>query len=536
MSAERPHALVLGAGLAGLTVARQLARSGFAVTLLEKSQLAGGKAGSRDAQRGRDGDPVPGVRYEHGYHIFAPWYRNMLRLTEELGIRLQPVSRWHYKTEGTGPGGWKGLHLPSTPRELIEVLRNSPLPAPDTLLYFYFVLDMIGMPLSQKAVLDRVTRLGLMRGRWYATDSLPIIEEESILKAAAVPVHEMSAYTAKILSSYFLYTLRPTSLLRMFGGSSEPQPSLFMLPGDLQETLIEPYVRAVLKDGVVLRRGCEATKLVLEEGSPDGRRPRIVGVDVTITDPDGQVRDERLSADAYVVATPLDVSQRLLAVSELLAHEPALGHVNHLRTAPMASLYLTLRDGVAAGLPKEHCFLMGGEYGLSFIDLRSHWEKPAYALSFISSNFAPLLHLSRDEQYERLIAEIERFLPLTRDDVTGWCLFPNADPGQQLFINTVGSWTNRPDVTCDNVDNLFFAGDWVKNRIDLACMEGAVSAALQAAHEIGKRHAARWPVRVPEPPLVAGRYPPCLVRLAVRLLSPLALLTFAWARVRGTKS
>ena len=67
-------------------------------------------------------------------------------------------------------------------------------------------------------------------------------------------------------------------------------------------------------------------------------------------------------------------------------------------------------------------------------------------------------------------------------------------------------------------------------------MSYGASAALQAAHEIGKRHAARWRVRVPEPPLVAGRYPPCLVRLAVRLLSPLALLIFAWARVRGAKS
>lgn len=537
MSAERPHALVLGAGLAGLTVARQLARNGFRVTLLEKSRLAGGKAGSREALSGRDGQPVPGVRYEHGYHIFAPWYRNMLRLTEELGIRLRPVSRWHYKTMAAGTSdGWKGLYLPSTPRELLDVLRNSPLPAPDTLLYFYFVLDMIGMPLSQKAVLDRVTRLGLMRGRWYATESLPIIEEESILKAAAVPVHEMSAYTAKILSSYFLYTIRPSSLLRIFGGAAEPEPSLFMLPGDLQDTLIEPYVAAVERDGVEIRWTHEARKLALEPDPRKAGRQRIAGVEVAIGTGDGSVRAERLTADAYVVATPLDVSQRLLAVSELLAQEPGLGRINRLRTAPMAALYLTLRDGAASGLPKEHCFLMGGEYGLSFIDLRSHWTAPEYTLSFISSNFAPLMQLSRQEQYDRLIDEIERFLPITRADVTGWCLFPNADPGQQLFINTVGSWTDRPDVACESLDNLFFAGDWVKNRIDLACMEGAVSAALQAAHVIGERFAGAPGVRVPEPPLVAGRYPPCLVRLAVRLLSPLALLTLVWARVRGGRS
>ena len=539
MSAERPRVLVLGAGLAGLTVARQLARSGFEVVLLEKSRLAGGKAGSRTAQPGVDGNPVPGVLYEHGYHIFAPWYRNMLRLTEELGITLRPVSRWHYKRLAAGADdGWKGLYLPSTPHELLDVLRNSPLPAADTLLYFYFVLDMIGMPLSQKAVLDRVTRLGLMRGRWYATESLPVIEEESILKAAAVPVHEMSAYTAKILSSYFLYTVRPSSLLRMLGSAVAPQPSLFMLPGDLQATLIEPFVAAVRKDGVDLRYGHAATKLVLAPDPVTGARRRIAGVEVEVdaTAGGGAVRRELMTADAFVVATPLDVSQQLLAVSELLAHAPALGRINSLRTAPMAALYLTLRDGVRPELPEEHCFLMGGEYGLSFIDLRSHWQNPPYALSFISSNFAPLRHLSREEQYACLIGEIERFLGIGRADVAHWCLFPNADPGQQLFINTVGSWTDRPDVACENVDNLYFAGDWVKNRIDLACMEGAVSAALQAAHVIGTRHAHRPGVRVPEPPLVAGRYPPALVRLVVRLLSPLALATLLWARVRGSDS
>jgi hypothetical protein len=47
-------------------------------------------------------------------------------------------------------------------------------------------------------------------------------------------------------------------------------------------------------------------------------------------------------------------------------------------------------------------------------------------------------------------------------------------------------------VTCA-VENLFFAGDWVKNDIDLACMEGAVSAALDCGKAIAERYASRLP-------------------------------------------
>jgi hypothetical protein len=229
-----------------------------------------------------------------------------------------------------------------------------------------------------------------------------------------------------------------------------------------------------------------------------------------------------------VVTTPLDVTQRLLAVSELLALEPSIGRINRLRTAPMAALQITL-NGRAPKLPPEHCFLMGGEYGLSFIDLSSHWKNAPYTLSFISSNFAPLLHLPREEQYARLIEEIGQFLPIAPTDVKHWCLFPNSDPGQQLFINTVGSWPDRPNVKATNVSNLYFAGDWVKNRIDLACMEGAVSAALEAAREVALSWEGVPGVSIPGGPLVAGRYPPWLIRWAVRFLSPLAFLTYVWA-------
>jgi hypothetical protein len=59
----------------------------------------------------------------------------------------------------------------------------------------------------------------------------------------------------------------------------------------------------------------------------------------------------------------------------------------------------------------------------------------------------------------------------------------NANTQVPLFINTIGAWPNRPRPK-SQVPNLYLAGDFVRNPIDLACMEGAVSAALEAAGQI----------------------------------------------------
>jgi uncharacterized protein with NAD-binding domain and iron-sulfur cluster len=59
-----PSALVVGGGLAGMSVARALAQRHWRVILLERSQRLGGKAGV-DSQDGRF--------VEHGYHVFPPW-------------------------------------------------------------------------------------------------------------------------------------------------------------------------------------------------------------------------------------------------------------------------------------------------------------------------------------------------------------------------------------------------------------------------------------------------------------------------------
>jgi hypothetical protein len=144
-------------------------------------------------------------------------------------------------------------------------------------------------------------------------------------------------------------------------------------------------------------------------------------------------------------------------------------------------------------------FFHGSHYALSFIEISRLWksEEGKTQLSFISSNYAPLNQLSKEGAKDLLLQEICEYLPMTPSDVESWELNPNIDV--PLFINTIGAWPNRPRPK-SNIANLYLAGDFVKNAIDLACMEGAVSAALETARQILADSGAAEPLPAAEMP------------------------------------
>src|SRR4030095_14352506 len=81
----KPSAIVVGGGLSGMVIARELALRGWRVILLERSKRLGGKAGS-DLRNGR--------RVEHGYHVFPQWYPNVRGIVERIGVKLIDFDRY----------------------------------------------------------------------------------------------------------------------------------------------------------------------------------------------------------------------------------------------------------------------------------------------------------------------------------------------------------------------------------------------------------------------------------------------------------
>ena len=390
---------------------------------------------------------------EHGYHVFPKWYPNVRAIVDRIGVRLIDFDRYHFLLPGQYPNkvtvmGPSGLRrcctTPSwttavvSQRSLLVLRAGYDQPAP------------VGKELPGSRQSDRPDSRQMVHQRVGCG-----VRPGNVLKASAIPIYDLSAMTAKRVSSYWV---------------RQGSPFLSVLPGDLQTVFIEPQVRELEALGVDIRYESDVTRLVTRDGA-------IAAV---------ALRDgTELSADAYAVCTPFEVTRTWLDDS-LYAADPELGNLHFLEAQPMAALHLRLRKQLP-DLPREHVFFHGGQYALSLIDVGRFWKEleGKAELSFISSNYAPLNNVSKDKAKDLLLEEIGEYLPITPADVESWELNTNTDV--PLFINTIGAWPNRPRPK-SAIPNLYLAGDYVRNAIDLACMEGAVSAALEAAGQILRDH------------------------------------------------
>src|SRR5690554_2214875 len=111
--ARTPDAIVVGAGIAGLTVARDLAMGGLSVLVLERADSAGGKARAIT---------VAGVELDAGAESFATRRDTVATLVRELGLgdELEPRradGAWLFRSDGSAhPLPQTGmLGIPGTP-------------------------------------------------------------------------------------------------------------------------------------------------------------------------------------------------------------------------------------------------------------------------------------------------------------------------------------------------------------------------------------------------------------------------------------
>ena len=421
--------------------------------------------------------------------MYLNWYRNFWRLMERFGLErsthFEPRDGYVHLFPGTGPvreRTRKLQNMGSIECWADNLLAGVASPA-DTLLAQYAVFDLISAHLDPDRYLDRKSTHAFFAGRSYATAEALRLHEYLLARSFAIPTYLSSAYASR---KYFAYTV------------ADPTPSLWVLKGDTEESLFGT-MRRQLEDTKLCKfnLGCEVTGFGFGSDPDyperisdirfrpaDMKWPRSRDDGEQIEDRTGPEQEADFSPDYVILAVP----PRALAeiVSKFRERVPSLASVRKLQSAVTAVLDLYFRDKLE-DIPSDHAILRNSRYGLTFVDNSQVWhpcdETAPTCLSVAVTDYYKIDGMDKSEAIREILADLRRFVAFDLDDIDFSRTYLQMNRFEPLFLNEVGSEPWRP-ATRTEIPNLFLAGDYCANDIEVVCIEGAVVTGLLAVRAL----------------------------------------------------
>lgn len=436
------HVAVLGAGVAGLAAAVDLARRGHRVTLIEARGHAGGRAHS--FRHAPTGDVV-----DNGQHILMGCCRETISFVDEIGARgLLREER--------------GLDVPYLSEAGgVSRLNSHGWPPPLHLARALFGFGELGrwdrLRAAEPVVAAALDRSG---ARWRASTVAEWLQacrqSENAVRALWEPLcmAALNEPVASASAAQFGEVVR-----RAFLGRASNSGVIFSRVG-LSRLLVEGAIDVIAACGGEIRLGCAARRLVFREG-------RVASVEL-----DGGTE---LSVDAVVSALPWGALRSLLPAESDLARK-----IEPLRGSPIVGIHLWF--------DREVC----GEPFIGLLDSPVHWIIDRNALCDLEKHSGPSVTLvisgayghveAKSEDLVRLaLGECRRFLPAARDAKVVHHLVQKARDATlqarpEMQPHRPGAETAWP--------NLFLAGDWTDTGLP-STIEGAVVSGRRAAALVG---------------------------------------------------
>ena len=520
---------IAGGGIAGLAAALRLAQRGYSVTLYEEKPWLGGNLG---AYR----DPGSGAYHDVFPHMFSNFYVNFWDIAEnDLGLKRNASATSDFESRDSFAMlsqalGYRVLRNAAgfDPRLFWQDLVSgvAGLSPPQMYLYLYSVLDLIAQRFERRGPLGQSLG-GFLQARPCATEPVVAAHDALVMFIWSVHAEDVSASSYR---SFFRHA---------FGNL---KPLLWLLKRNLQEGLIDPLEARLLALGCTIHKGVRVQQVVRDQ-----RRVVALGLRRTRFDalhqrvlPTAEVFPAA-AFDHLVLAVPPDAlgdladsggaAQRLSTVMPLLAHAG-----QRLPSEPIAVLDLYFTRAIA-GIPRENVAITDSDCDLSFIDLGLLWPqllaKGNTVLSVSASDYWALPSDDDHDNAHHMIRELSHYLagfnPGQRwgdpqADIDWGRSFYRANTDHPIFVNQVGSWTYRPETHSPTVDNLYFAGDFCRNHIDMATVEAAVSSGINAAAALQQRQPRGEAIVTRHPPVWSDRQ----IAALKLLMAPSAYAAKAW--------
>ena len=466
-----PRVVVLGAGIAGLVAAYELALRGLRPLVLEAAPIAGGRTSTWRDEHGRVLDT--------GLHVVADHYLNLQQVLARLGVaeRLLWVEKHTYLRAGRAPMDWYFSPF-KPPFHLLRPAREMPLSARTRLFLGRVTLVLASMSQADLAALDAETYLEWHTRMGLGRDFMLELAEAASDAATFLPVERASA---RAVISWLKYLLRH----RRAG-------DVGLFRGTLADAMIDPLVAAITALGGELRLGAAVTRLVLD---PTSEPPRLTHVEVAPSLAVGAVHTasggvplaeprERIACDHLISALSVQGLQRVLTASDpaLLAVsglQPMMG----LTTTPALSLIATF-DRQITPMP-DGAPLCTGVAMRDFIDFKLLARDGLLAGPGSTYQFVITRSDSRfGDPDPKIVADIVHDLAAVWPGARGARVVAHALEriGAAMFAAVPGAHALRPDVAT-GLPNFTLAGDFTRHDLN-ASMEGAAFSGRRAADAV----------------------------------------------------
>lgn len=441
MSSERPTAIVVGSGVAGISAAVHLAKTSVAVTLLEKAHRPGGRTFSLLDKEISDW-------IDNGQHVLMGCYKETLELTRILNTSSLLQSLPPFRQVWLGEGGSRYI--------LDGRGRIKPWGKLRGLLNF----DAIGWRErwgilralrqiqrgGQDASLEQRTCLEWLKSLNQSNTAIGYFWEPIILATLNESPNRAAASLLEVV-------IRKTFL-------ADDEANTILLPsGRLSDLFFPAAGEYIEKGGGSLHLASRAVALMIEDD-------RAIGVCLR--------NGDKLLADSVVLAIPPDALRRILNETPFETQQIE-EDLSQFVYSPIISVYLWLKKP-ALSEPMVGFFDSPLQWGFS----RPYRE--GQRLCVVRSAAHEWSNLSAKEICHETIRELERFLPgFSQEEYIHSRVIkqpkatPSLGPGSLPVRRLKGPLP----------EGLFIAGDWTDTGLP-ATIESAALSGRQCAEQILK--------------------------------------------------